>query len=632
MLMINYSQRSLFKWEYAIVIILIITAILTTFSFQINRWLPEYALSFSNLIAQGSQTQIDFGTVRYRFPNHVIFKNVTVLSIDRKSTLMHASRLTMGISFPLFSSAAPLDEVVIKDMTIDFPALKNHLTLHGKRAYTWAKIFPKGRLHLLIPNGQILLKSSPPRAPITFNVDLKLDQDHLHAHGSWKNNGRFNYEIYGNIHDSGFDLEKLTLQEGRSSMNLWGNWYKNEFYWKGFIFYDKFYILDIDGHLNIQKNDILLKPLSFSIDGDDVTISGECTKQNLFQCDAAITYQRSTPQVNPKSPLESMQLHCHAQNTPRGIIFKGTSDLNFLFDPDSPASLQRIHLDFKNLKTLIVNGNFLKLRINQLQSAFTIHRNEYKVLQKNILASINFSKPYQKDIVLSAGVYAGNWDSRIHLNTAVVPWLIKGQGEFKNIDMDRLSDTFYFFKQCHGLLSGNFNLQSSKNTELVSTLTLHHGVFNDSDFQAWIAKTIQMPSLNHVSRADLSGRIKIDGKSKMMDDLKLNTDNFDLRGFFHLDADDMVSSRIAIRFSKKLLDESPRGRDIIGMVRGAWTLPFEFSLSGALYRMNFQWDNSPLKNKVRQHIFSFIQRMIDQHMDDYTTYKVTTPNESVSPG
>ena len=141
-----------------------------------------------------------------------------------------------------------------------------------------------------------------------------------------------------------------------------------------------------------------------------------------------------------------------------------------------------------------------------------------------------------------------------------------------------------------------------------------------------------MPSLDHVSGADLSCDFKIDGKSKILEDLKLNTGDVDLSGFFHVDTDNLVSSQGSIRFSKKLLSESTIGRHIIGLVHGAWNLPLEFSLSGNLYRMNFQWDKSPLKDKVRQHMFSFFERMIDQRMDANPSYKVTIPSESVSPG
>ena len=610
----NYLQRFLFRWKYAIVIILIIAAMLTAFSFQINRWIPEYALSFSNLIAQEFQTKITFRTVRYRFPNHLIFKNVKVLEANGKNTMLQASRVTLGFYFSWFSSMPIFNETLINDMVIDLPIFKNYLTLHGKKTCAWAKTFPRGKMRLLIPNGQFYPKGCCKAKSIPFEIDLSLDQNHLNTHGSWGDQDRFNYELYGDIHDSGFDVSKLTLEDGRSYMNLWGSWHNNDIYWKGFIFYNKFYILDIDGHLKIQKNDISLKQMSFSIDGNAVTARGDCLKLNLSECDADIA-------------LNNSKLHLHAQNSPQGPLLKGSLDL------------QGAHIDFKNLKALIINGNSLKLKIKQTQSTFSIHGNEHMISLESLLVSINFSNPDQKDIALSAKMRTGDVDGHVILNTSSLPWQIKGQGKFKDIDMYFLSSNFSSFKQCHGLLSGNFKLQTSKNIELTGNLTLHHGDFKGSDFQAWMAKTLQMPTLNHISSADLSGHFKINGSSKMLDNLRLETDNLDLNGFFHLDADDLVSSKLSIRFSKKLLGESPTGRDIIGLVHGAWTLPFEFSLSGNLYRMNFQWNNSPLKNKVRQHMFSFIQKMIDQHMDDYTTptsgetsYKVTAPNESVSPG
>ena len=584
MLMVHYLQRSLFKWKCAVLIILIISAMAAIFSFQVNRWLPHYALSFCDLIAQQFKTQISFKTVHYRFPNDIIFKNIKVLESDGKIPMLQASRVTVGF----------FKTIVVDDMAIDFPVLKNYLTRHGKQIYAGAKIFPKGNMRLLVPNGRFYPKDYN-GDPVTFKIDLSLNQDHLSAHGSWGDKDRSNYELYGNIRNSGFDLDKLTLEDSQSSMDIWGSWHAHHIDWKGFIFYDKFYILDINGHLKIQDNDIVLKQLSFSVNGDAVGARGHCSKQNLFQCDADIA-------------LKNTKLHLHAQNTPQGLVLKGWADYD------------RVHVDFENLKALIINDNSLKLKIKQIQSIFSIQGNEYKVPLENLLASINFADPYQKTITLSARMFAGHGYSRIFLDTTSLPWQIKGQGNFDGIDIT------------HGLLSGTFNLQSSKNIELSGILVLHNGTFDNTDFQVWAAKTLQMPSLSHVSGADLSCRFKIDGKSKMVDDLKLNTDDFDLSGSFHLNADDLVSSQGSVRFSKKLFSESDIGRHIIGLVRGAWTLPFEFRLSGNVYRMNFQWDNSPLKDKVRQHMFSFFERMIDRRMDAHPAYKVTTPNESVSPG
>jgi len=510
--------------------------------------------------------------------------------------------------------------MVIDDMTVNFPTLKDYWAKHGKQISAWIKTIPKENMHLLVPNGQIQLKNTPPDETIDFQIDLHLNQDQISAQGFWENKDKLNFELLGSIRDSGFDLDKLTLKNQSSSTNLWGSWHNDSIDWKGFIFYDKFYILDIDGHLKIQKENIVLKQLSFTIDGNAVGASGQCSKQKLFQCDADLAYWQGSPSFNTQRILKDINLLLHAQNTPQGLVFRGQSDLNFIVNPASPTSLQKARLDFENLTLLMINGNFLKLKIKQAQSILSIQRNEHKLLFENLLASFNFAQPYKKLISLSGKMFAGHFYSRIFLDTASLPWQMKSQNSFEGLHIYQ------------GLLSGNFTFQSAQDLELSGILALHHGSFNNTHFLDWLVKILQMPSLNQVSGVDLSCRFRIDKGSKMVDDIKLNTDDFNLSGFYHLDADDLVSSQASAQFSKKLLSESPIGRKIIGLVRGAWTLPFEFSLSGNMYRMNFQWDNSPLKDKVRQHMFLFFERMIDARMNAHPYYKVTIPNESVSPG
>jgi hypothetical protein len=518
-----------------------------------------------------------------------------VLGLDEKTAMLKSSQVIINFSFPLFSSATPLNYIMIDGMIIDFPVFKSYLAQYNTKIYAWARALPKGKMHLLVPNGQFYLKGPQAGDPVTFKINLNLDQDHLNVQGSWEDKDKFNYELSGDIRSSGFDLDKLTLENSRSSINLWGSWHDNHIDWKGFIFYNKFYILDINGNVEVQDKDIVLKKLSFSVNGDPVGALGHCSRQGLFQCDADIA-------------LKNLGLHLHAQNTPQGLVFKGAADVD------------GTHLDFEDLTALIINGNSLKVRIKQIQGSLSIQGTQYRLPFENLGATLNFENPYRQTITISGGVFAGHIQGRIFLDTSSLPWQIKSQGSFDGINM------------AQGLLSGTFDFQSSKNTRLSGTLALHNGNFNDTHFQEWTAKTLQMPSLEHISGADLHCRFTINGNSKTVEDIKLNTNDFDLSGFFHLDADDFVSSQGSVRFSKKLLSESTVGRQIIGLVRGAWTLPFEFRLSGNMYRMNFQWDNSPLKDKVRRHLFSFFERMIDQRMDAHPYYNVTIPSESVSPG
>ncbi len=610
---VNYLLRSLFKWRYAAFFILILSAMVAALSFSIDRDLPEYTSAFCDLISQQFAAKISFNSIHYRFPNCLILEHVKVFVPSGKTPMMEASQMTIGWSLPLPSSGPSLKYVTLNDAHVDFAVFKDYWKRHGPSLYALAKTLPKTNLRVLLPDGRFY-PNGPAGNPFPFKVDFNLKQDHIDAQGSWENKDKFNYELYGDVIESGFNLSKLYVESGPFSINLWGRWQNRNIDWKGFIFYKDLYILDINGHLNIQGKNIILKSLSFSVNGDDVVAGGYCSKQQLFQCDANMTFHRQTRHLNAQESLKNMDLRLHAQNTAQGLSFDGRAFLDFLSNPDSPWSPQNARLDFKNLKARVINTNLLQFKISNLDASW-MGPDEHKISAEDLLTGIELAQPSQAMIALSARIYAGHYNGRIFLDTTSTPWSIKARGEFEGVDINRLGDTFSFFQQCHGIVNGGFDLESWKDMQLTGALTAHHGDFHDPDFLPWVAKTLQMPTLERLSGADLYCLFKIDGRSKMLDDLRVQTDDLNLFGFFHIDAGDLVSSRMSVSFSKALLSESPIGRSIIGMVQGAWAFPFYFRLSGDLYRMNFQWDNSPLKDKVRRHMFAFVERMIDRRME-----------------
>jgi hypothetical protein len=557
----------------------LISSVGTYFSFQVNRQLPYYALSFANLIAQQSQTQISFQAVRYHFPASITFKGVQVLTVIGKRPVFKASRLTLGFF-----------KIVVNNAVIDFPVFKDYLAYYGQRIHAWAKTLPKGHMRIYIPNGKFYPAGFSGGNPVAFKTDFILDQQNLSASGTWGNKEIFRYKLKGHTLESGFDLDQLTLDNSFSSVNLWGSWSYNDIRWKGFMFYQKSYILDIDGDLSVEDKNFVLKRLSFSVNGDAVGARGLCSKEKLFQCEADITYWRKPQQLDSRSPLKNIDLHFRTQNSLHGLLFTGTAGFNFIPDPRSTSPLQNLRVDFSGLKAGMVNGNSLKLNASHAQTLYSLGEHQYSIPFENLLAYLSFNGPYHKSLTISAGILQGQAHGRIFLDTGSKLWKMHGR------------------------------------------LRISNAHFENSDLQLWMSQTLQMPSLSKVSGAEFSCRFSTDGRSKIVDDLKLANEDFDLRGFFHLDADDLVTSQGNVRFSQRLMDESGIGRRIISLVKEPMSLPFEFRLSGNLERMNFQWDTSPLKIKVRQHIFSFFQNMVDRRLDAHPRYNVTIPNESVSPG
>ncbi|MBF0504825.1 MAG: hypothetical protein HQL14_06955 [Candidatus Omnitrophica bacterium] len=613
MLTANYFQRSPSKWKLAIIFILVISAMITAFSFSINRYLPKYALAFCDILNQQLALKVSFSSIHYRFPIYLILKNVKVCVNSENAPMLAAHRIVMSLSIPFSASGPSFNNAVLDHTTMDLESLKNYWRKYRTPLSAWTHTLPRENSGIIIHNGELYLKGLDSK-PFPFEVDFSRKQDHVSAQGFWINKDKFNFQLYGDLAQTSFNLSKLFIEGGPSSINLWGKWQENTIDWKGFILYKQFYILDIHGHLNIADTDIVLKSLSFSVNGNDMTAQGSCSKLKLFSCEGDMTLARQKQHPSYDDPLKKISLHLSSQNTPKDILFNGQADLYFLFDPHYPWPLKSMHVNFKNLKTRLLNTNFLKLKIDHIDASW-MSPDEHKIPVENLLASVHLDQPHNAIIGLSARMYQGRYRGRVFIDTATTPWIIKGQGKIDGTDISRLGRTFFVLEQYRGILNSRFDFQSSKSIQLNGTMVIRHGDFNDLHFLPWLANLLQMPALGHLQNAELSCRFKIDEDSKNLDDFKLHTDDLDLSGFFYLDAQDLVSSRISVRFSKTLLGQSPIGRNLMGLVREAWALPFEFKLSGNIYKMNFQWDKSPLKDKVRQHIFPFMEKIIDQQVE-----------------
>ncbi|MDE2028618.1 MAG: hypothetical protein KGJ11_08760, partial [Candidatus Omnitrophica bacterium] len=492
---VGFLQRSLSKWKYVFILILTIACFAAILSLYVNRWIPDYSLSYSHLVAQQSKTNISFAKAQYRFPNYLILSDFKIFSDDSQTPLLRADKLTLGFSFPLLSSSIRLNSVSLDKGILDFPRLRNYWSRHGKEVLAWLKEIPHGNLKLTVLHGQILAGHGR-----TIGLGLKLQNvaDRVQANGSWKEGKKtFYFEIDGHVAPSGFDVDKFTLKRNAALINLWGRWHGRYIDWNGYVFYDKYYILDIDGHAQLQDKSIVLKRLSFNLDKDNVYIAGSCSREELFSCDGAMALRRPVQNINELAPLKDIQLHLHVQNTLQGLVSNGSSDVHFLFD-NSPTALQAVHGDFDGLKLLIVNGRFLSLKIKDLQSTFFLQGRAHMVPMRHVWASFNYARAYQKAIAMSADILSGHADSRIFVDTSSLPWAIKGHGRFEDLDISRLADAFSFFKHGRGVLAGYFNLQVSRQIELEGALSLHHGDFEGSDFQEWMAKLLQMPSLSHI--------------------------------------------------------------------------------------------------------------------------------------
>ncbi|GEM_PF-2753898 len=617
--MINYFARSPSKWKRWkrwMFIGLIITSMGSVFCFIIDRFLHQFAPSCAGPAADQFKLKISFKAVHYRFPHQVVLDDLKVVDVSAGPTaLLDASRAVLGFSIPLFSAHHEIhvSQIMLDHMTVHLPEWKDYIT-RNRSLVSWARSLPQRDIRVRLANTQVYYDQAA--APIAFKIDFTFRRGHWTGHGFWEGKGHYDYEFAGDIARPGWQLTKIVVRHDRSFLQLWGSWQENYLDWKGFVFYDgplakgPLYILDIDGHLHIKDRDIALERLSFSVNGDKVQATARYVMGDPPKFGANITYTRQAGHVHPQDPLKNADVYFYGQGSGQGALVNG--DVNFYFD----TPLERLRLGFEGLNAFAINNKFLQLKVRQGESSLWYNGHEHKISFEDLWAGAQPDQDARETMILSARLYGGRYQGQVMVDTGAKPWQIKAQGKIEEVEAGRMNEVLEYFTKCRGRLSADFDVRAPRDPVLSGTLSMRDGDFADLSFLKWVSRTFQIPVLEHLSGADLFCRFKVDTQSMALEDLRLRTPDLDLSGFFRVDADDLVSSRIFMRFSEKVLNGSPIGRKIIGLVPEAWALPFEFRLSGNFHHMNFQWDDSPLKRKVRQRIPHFIERTIERRVEE----------------
>ena len=577
------------KWVWVGVVIAVLCGI---FALTLNHVVRKFIPSYISIMADRLKVKVSFQTVRYGFPRQIILKKVQIFDTQAPSKpMMEIPLLRLRFAFPLLAShdKIHLAQIELDSMVLRAPSLKNYIAHHGALLWSEFRIFPRSDIKISLNNSQLFLfNDADIVAPIVFNIDFALSKGKL----------------------------TVKFKDNRSFLQCWGHWQGNGLDWKGFVFYDgplsqdPMYILDINGRGVVKNKGVFLEKLSFSINGNQFLATGYYLMDDPFAFEADISYSKPTKNVSVQDPSKDVDLKLYGELGPKNVAINGAVS----FEVNAP--LQKGSLVFQGLQARIINDELLKLSIKHAQGLLWTE-GEHRISLDHFIAGIRRQNHRQWMAALSTELYGGKYQGQIAVDTKSAPWQIQARGQLEGLQINRLSEMLAYFDKCQGNLSGTLDVQAPKNLLLSGTVSMKEGSVADFSFLPWaVAKIFQMPSLDHLSGADLSLRFKMDQQTASVEDLKLHSDDLDLKGFFRKDINDLVSSRISILFSQKIMNESPIGQKVMRLVPQAWSMPFEFHLSGDMNRMNFQWDDSLLKRKVESRLPNFIERSIEHNMNE----------------
>lgn len=598
--MVDLLWRFLAKCRAWFIVGLILASLGGLFCIAVNQIVKRFVPSLATLTADRLKLKVSFQKVHYSFPREVILEGLTVSSSQTPSKLMiNAPRLVLDFAIPIFPQRGKihLKQVSLDQAVMDIPTIKDYLEHQGNLFWDVIKTLPVSEMNLSSTSTKVyLFKRNKIVAPLAVDINFKLDKS-----------GQFAGQ----------------LKDNYSFLQYWGTWQDNRVIWKGFMFYkgpfvkEPLYVLDIEGLAFVKSPDVWLKKLSFSINGDQFLATGHGLLGTPFKFEFHILYRKQLKHISLQDPLENVEATLTGQINRYGLLVSGHTYLDLLFSNQLNMFLQNINLEFKDLQTAIINDRLLQLKTPKTQISLTLNNKTYKIAFDHFLAGIKRGPKAQWIASLSTKLYGGSYKGQMLLDTDRQPWQFQVNGKIEHIEMARLSDLSKYFTKCKGDISGSFEAQIPHNLSLRANLALHDGDLSDFDFLPVAAsKLFQMPSLDHLSNADLFMHLKLDPASANIQYFKLHSNNVNLQGSFRLDSNNLVFSRISMLFPKEVLNESPIGQKVMQLVPEAWQLPFVFHLSGDVQRMNFQWDDSPLKRKIEERLPHFVERSIQQRVDE----------------
>ena len=576
---------------------LIMVLLAGSFALALNKVVHTFIPSFLAQEEELLNARISFRAARYVFPDSIIVDNITITPARNTppQPMLQVRRAQLGFSFPLLSARGKihLSRMALDHPVVRLPALKSYLARNGARILAEFRSLPDADMQINLTRASFyILDDKKTDAPVILDMDLGLK------------NGQFT----------------VKLKDQSSFLQLWGGTSPGELDARGFMFYDgplspvPVYVLDINTHARINGRALSLDHLSFTINDDSVAAKGSFLLNAPFTFAASLAWRRTPAHVTPQAPWKAISTHVHGRLIRQAVVADG--DINMALLPQGQYPLQDVRLTFKALQATLINDKLWRLKSSHAGIELLAGKTRHRISLDNVFAGISPERNARFNATASCGLYGGTLKGRIDVDGAQEPWQTSARANIDGVNIHRLSEADAYFDRCEGELAGVFDWRGPRDLLFNGTVALRQGDLKGLDLLPWnVPELFQMPSLNHLSHAELSLRFMLSGPMKTIDNIKLRSDIIGLDGFFHLTADERVASQMAILFSAQALGESPVGQKILTLVPNAWTLPFEFRLSGNLHRMNFQWMDSPFKRKIEQHLPAFIRRSIERKID-----------------
>jgi len=295
----------------------------------------------------------------------------------------------------------------------------------------------------------------------------------------------------------------------------------------------------------------------------------------------------------------------------------GTIDIDFIKNNDLgflPGSAQAA---FKGLRFRMDRHWNANISWEDFDIAYRANDHEHRVLIRDFNAEMKTQMDGVKVIEYKAPFYEGLLRGNLYIDSTQIPSKITSQITLEDVNTDALEELLIQFAQFDGRMSSTMNFTNIPQFELSGNITMVDGRMTDFDFFNWVSDTFRLPSLRAIDFGRASTQFLINKKHVQLMGIHLKTDDVRIRGYYDINNQNLVSSKLTVALSQGLLRQSPKFKPVLTIFEGNKDfLNFEFQLSGYTGAVNFQWMPSDVKRKIQERIPDFVERLIEKNIDE----------------
>ena len=621
--------------------------------------------SINDHLSSQLESRVSIDSLFYIFPNIVILKNI---SFEQQESGLPGAMIRLPVMRVDFSLAKLIQEKELRVSKIEFSSFGiEYATFHE---------FLKGGFQDIL---RIILDSPRSDIEVRMNgVRLyfgpKKNSKYLRVDFAWKSkketvtsSGLFQmspapvfkeqenvretsqdlllgYKMKGHLAPEGLAIDQLIVKNKNFYSKLWGDIHGSLLKVNGFTFvgvasqdnnrenfslsqYVKsfpdetkmdnigFYILDIDGEIQLSLSKANIKKIDFSLNNIPTTMTGNISFGDALAFDTAVSFQDPYLAQKSRGAIEQTDLQLTGQLTNRVLGMDGVLDIKFWEKEEESFSPQKVSIDFTDIHFQLGQKENLMLGLEAGDFSYWINDNEHKVSIDGLSATLGGGEGHHWANI-NALFSGGTLDADLKVDTNQSPMKVESHLTLEDVDTSVLEELLINFAKFNGRMSSVMDFTNVPQLQLRGTVSVFDGTVTNLDFFDWVADTFRLLPLKAVDFERGSAAFSIDRRQMKLYDIHFKTDDVWVGGYFDVDHESLVSSKITMRLSKNLLTQSPDLKPVLKDFKDVDThLGFDFQLSGSLDATNFQWLPSAVKTKIQEHIPDFVERMIERNVD-----------------